>query len=91
MNTGFEFGTYYSKYTPQFLPVTGQFHNASDATPIQFYNLDYFMTFKVKLFRISFRLDNIQSYWTKVPRMPIYRYPYNDFSYRIGIGWTMTD
>ena len=56
-----------------------------------FYNLDYFMTFKVKLFRISFRLDNIQSFWNKVPRMPISRYPYNDFSYRIGIGWTMTD
>jgi len=91
MNTGFELGTYYSKYTPNFSPVTGQFYNSSISKPIQFYNLDYFMTFKVKLFRISFRLDNIQSFWNKVPRMPISRYPYNDFSYRIGIGWTMTD
>ena len=79
------------KYHPDspgmtYFPVIGQFVH-SNATTREYLQFDYVFSFTVDRFQTFIRLLNLNDLWNQSIYYPTSRYPFEKFTYRIGIQW----
>ena len=87
LSAGFDF-----RFTPAFTPMSyapilGGFYLDDVNQTNTFFGYDFFINFKIRLFRMTFRLDNINSIYDKKLFYQVAGYPQDLFKMRLGIVW----
>jgi hypothetical protein len=84
---GFEAKYNTSYYADDYSPVTGQFvYQTTQKVQYYFPDLSAFVHFRIKSFSAYIRGENLNTFFAK-NNFAAPLYPYNNFTFRLGIRW----
>ena len=81
-----------SEYIPgAYQPFSGLFYLQDSITNKAFYQVDAYVSAKIKRVLLFVKSENVSSLWNKVYISPVAWYPVNRMAFKIGLSWVFYD